>query len=234
MNSLKLLALLSTGMLLAVVGGCAKANVDPTMTASRTMPKPDMIIVNNFGIDPAEVKLDRGLLAKTMRDAEGKTPNEEEAQVGRLVAEKLAVTLVEELKEAGIAATRPGPTVKPTSTTVILNGEFLTVDQGNQSARVWVGFGLGGSELRTRIQAIQSGELIAQADTSTKSSLKPGMLTSAGASAAAGTGTAVAVGAVGTGLSETFTATVEADARRTAKEVAKKIRKGYEERGWLE
>jgi len=234
MNSLKLFVLFSMAMLLAVVGGCAKANVEPTMQASRSMPRPDMIIVNNFGVDPAEVKLDRGLLAETMRDAEGKTPNVEEAQVGRLVAEKLAITLVEELREVGIAATRPGPTVRPTNTTVILNGEFLTVDQGNQTERVWVGFGMGGSELRTRIQAIQAGQLVAQADTSTKSSLKPGMLTSAGASAAAGTGTALAVGAVSTGLSETFTATIEADARRTAKEVAKKIRKGYEERGWLE
>src|SRR5258706_2377522 len=204
MTFLKCFALPSTAILLAVVCGCAKSNVEPTMKASRNMPKPDMVIVNNFAVDPAEVKLDRGLMAKTMRDTEGKAPNEEEAQVGRLVAEKLAITLVEELREVGIAATRPGPTVKPTSTTVILNGEFLTVDQGNQTERVWVGFGMGGSELRTRIQAIQGGQLVAQADTSTKSSLKPGILTSAGASAAAGTGPALAVGAVRTRLIETI------------------------------
>ncbi len=141
MTFLKCFALPSTAILLAVVCGCAKSNVEPTMKASRNMPKPDMVIVNNFAVDPAEVKLDRGLMAKTMRDTEGKAPNEEEAQVGRLVAEKLAITLVEELREVGIAATRPGPTVRPTSTTVILNGEFLTVDQGNQTERVWVGFG---------------------------------------------------------------------------------------------
>jgi hypothetical protein len=192
-----------------------------------------MILVNNFAVDPSEVKLDRGLMATAMRDDGTRAPNAEEAQVGGLVAEKLAATLVEELRNVGIAAVRPGPTVKPTETTVVLNGEFLTVDQGNQSERVWIGFGMGGSELRTRIQALQGGQLIAQADTSTKSSLKPGMLASAGTAAATGTGAALAVGAVGTGLSESFMATVEADARRTAKEVARKIRKGYQDRGWL-
>src|SRR5882672_7694173 len=174
------------GLALALIGGCAKAEVEPTMKTSSMLPKPDMIVVNNFAVDPADVKVDQGLMAKTMRDDGKRTPNQEEIQIGNLVAEKLAATLVEELREVGIAAVRPGPTIKPTDTTVILNGEFLTVDQGNQTERVWIGFGLGGSQLRTRIQALQNGSLVAQADTSTKSSLKPGMLTSAGASAAAG------------------------------------------------
>jgi hypothetical protein len=92
---------------------------------------------------------------------------------------------------------------------------------------------MGGSELRTRIQAVQNGQLVAQADTKTKSSLKPGMLASAGTAAAAESGAALAVGAATTGFSEAFMATVEADARRTAKEVAEKIHRAYVNRGWL-
>ena len=226
--------LVLAGLALALVGGCAGAKVDPTMTSNRPLPRPDFIIVNNFAVTPGEVKLDRGLMATAARDEKGRDPNEEEAKVGHYVAERLSVTLVEELRDKGITAVRAGPGVAPGNTTVILNGQFMTIDQGNQSERVWIGFGMGGSELRTRIQAIQAGELIAQADTSTKSSLKPGMLTSAGASAAAGTGTALAVGAATTGFSEVFMSTVEADARRTAKEVAKKIHQGYVNRGWLE
>jgi hypothetical protein len=41
------------------------------------------------------------------------------------------------------------------------------------------------------------------------------------------------IGAVTTGVNETFLATVEADAKRTAKEVAKKVEKAYKKRGWL-
>src|SRR4051812_36738247 len=230
---LKLSCFVLAPLALAIIGGCAKANVENVKATPSYLGKPDMIVVNNFAVDPSEVKLDRGLMATAMRDDGPRAPNAEEAQVGALVSEKLASTLVEELRNVGIAAVRPGPTVKTTETTVVLNGEFLTVDQGNQSERVWIGFGMGGSELRTRIQAVQGGQLIAQADTSTKSSLKPGMLASAGTAAAASSGAALAVGAVGTGLNETFMATVEADARRTAKEVARRIRKGYQDRGWI-
>ncbi len=230
----KSLRFVLAGLTLALLGGCAGAKVDQTMASNRGLPRPDFIIVNDFAVTPSEVKLDRGLMATAMRDEQGKTPNEEEAKVGHYVAERLSVTLVEELRNEGITAVRPGPGIAPTKTTVILNGQFMTIDQGNQSERVWIGFGMGGSELRTRIQAVQGGELVAQADTATKSSLKPGMITSAGASAAAGTGAALAVGAATTGFSEAFMATVEADAKRTAKEVAKKIHQGYVNRGWLE
>jgi len=229
----KLPSLLAAAITLSIIGGCASAKVDPTMTSNRPLPKPDMVVVQNFAVTPSEVKLDEGLLATAMRDDKNREPNAEEKKVGYLVSEKLASTLVEELREKGINAVRPGGSLQPTDTTVTLNGEFLTIDQGNQSERVWVGFGMGGSELRTRIQAVQNGQLIAQADTKTKSSLKPGMLASAGTAAAAESGAAIAVGAASTGVSEAFMATVEADARRTAKEVAEKIHKAYVNRGWL-
>jgi len=228
----KIISLFAATIALSIIGGCAGAKVDATKT-SGPLAKPDMIVVNNFAVTPSEVKLDEGLLATAMRDDKNREPNAEEKRVGYLVSEKLASTLVEELREKGIHAVRPGANVQPSGTTVTLNGEFLTIDQGNQSERVWVGFGMGGSELRTRIQAVQNGQLVAQADTKTKSSLKPGMLASAGTAAAAESGAALAVGAASTGVSEAFMATVEADARRTAKEVAEKIHRAYVNRGWL-
>ena len=124
------------------------------------------------------------------------------------VAAKLTQTLVEELRNAGISAVPASDMVRPSNTTLVLKGEFLTIDQGNQTARVWVGFGFGGSELRTRIQAMQNHDLVAQAETATKSGLKPGMLTSIGVGAAADSGAAVVAGAAGTGISEAFMATV--------------------------
>ena len=42
-----------------------------------------------------------------------------------------------------------------------------------------------------------------------------------------------AVAGSATGLSETFLATVQADANRASKEVAKKLVRGYINRGWL-
>jgi hypothetical protein len=228
----QVISVLAAAIALSIIGGCAGAKVDATKT-SGPLAKPDMIIVHNFAVTPGEVKLDEGLLATTMRDDKNREPNAEEKRVGYLVSEKLASSLVQELRDKGINAVRPGGGVQATDTTVTLNGEFLNIDQGNQSERVWVGFGMGGSEIRTRIQAVQNGQLVAQADTKTKSSLKPGMLASAGTAAAAESGAALAVGAATTGLSESFLATVDADAKRTAKEVAERIHKAYVNRGWL-
>lgn len=219
-------------LIASIIGGCAGATVRPTLRAPDSSPRPDMIVVYNFATTSAEVALDRGVMATAIRDSSGKSATSEEQQVGHLVAEKLAAALVEELRAVGIRAYRAG-TVQPTATTALLAGEFLTIDQGNQTKRVWVGFGLGGSELRTRINVFQNNRLVAQGETATTSSLKPGMLVSLGASGVAESAAPAVVGAGVTGVSEAFLATVEADARRTAKEVAKRLQAAYRERGWL-
>jgi hypothetical protein len=214
------------------LSGCAGATVSGE-GAKGPMVKPDMIVVNRFAVTPSEVQLDRGLLVTAMRENGDRSLSEEELRVGHLVSERLSKALVKELGNVGITATEGSPQVNISPSTVVLNGEFVTIDQGDQTQRVWVGFGLGGSEVRTRIQAIQDGKLVAQAETATHSSLKPGMLVSIGAGAAAESGATVAMGAAGTGVSEAFLANVEADAQRTAKEIAKKIKDAYVDRGWL-
>jgi hypothetical protein len=221
------------GLVLVILGGCATARVDQTKKTTGPLPRPDMVIVNDFSVTSAEVKLDQGVMSKVMRDSNSRSVSEEENKVGHMVAKKLSESLVEELRKVGIEATRAGSQVRASSTTLMLTGQFITIDEGNQTARVWVGFGMGGSVLRTRIQVIQGGQLIAEAETMTRSNLKPGMLTSLGAGAAAGAVAPIVVGAVTTGVSEAFLAVVEKDAKRTAKEVAKKVEKAYQDRGWL-
>ncbi len=220
-------------LILMILGGCATAKVDQTKKTTGPLPRPDMVIVNDFAVTSAEVKLDQGVVSKVMRDSDSRSVSEEENKVGHMVASKLSEFLVEELREVGIEATRASSQVRPSSTTLMLTGQFITIDEGNQTARVWVGFGMGGSELRTRIQAMQDVRLIAEAETVTKSSVKPGMLTSLGIGAAASNVVPIVIGGVTTGVSEAFLGIVEADAKRTAKEVAKKVEKAYQDRGWL-
>jgi hypothetical protein len=218
----------------SLIGGCAKAIVEPTQTPSSSLARPDKIIVTDFAVTPSEVKLDKGLMATALRDAQDRAPSEEEMRVGHMVASKLSEKLVEELNKAGIVAVHAKMAAAPSPTSAILTGQFVTVNQGDQTARIWLGFGFGGSELQTRMQVVQAGKIVAQGETRTKAAVKPGMLTSLGVGAAAGTvGTSAAVGAAGAGFSETFLANVEADASRTAAEVTKRIKKYYVERGWL-
>jgi Domain of unknown function (DUF4410) len=226
-NTLRNWARVGLSCLAIAVVGCAGAAVTPTMQAGY-LPKPDMIVVNNFAVTPAEITLDKGLLASAVRDSADGSVTADENKLGHMVADKMAQYLVEELRNNGINAGRANPAIVPTTTTVILHGEFVTIDQGNQSARVWIGFGLGGSELRTRIQAYQNNTMVAAGETSTSSSLKPGMVVGI-----ASGGAGIAIGAAAGGVSEAFLATLDADSKRTAKEVAAKVKAFYVDRGWM-
>jgi Domain of unknown function (DUF4410) len=236
MNSRRVFCLMGyliVGIALFILGGCASAKVSQTKSTPGALPRPDMVVVFDFAVTSAEIKLDQGLMQKAMRDDSSRSLSTEENQVGHLVANKLADELVKELRKEGIAAVRPGSQLSPSRTTGFLTGQFVTIDQGNQTQRNMIGFGLGGTELRTRIQLSQEGQLVAEAETSTKSSLKPGMLVSAGAAGAAQSVVPLVVGGAAVVVSEKFTATVEADASRTAKEIVKRMKNAYQARGWL-
>ena len=90
------------------------------------------------------------------------------------------------LREAGIPAYVDSYAPTATRTTALLQGQFLSVDEGDRTQRVWLGFGLGGSTLRIKMQARQGEVVVAEGEVQTTSSLKPGLLTSLGVGAATG------------------------------------------------
>jgi len=212
---------------------CPKSEVEVTQRAG-PLPRPDVILVRDFAVTPDDVKLDKGLTASIGLQIEGRTQSEEQIRVGRQAADQLAAKIVDALNERGINAARGRGRPVITQNTVILVGEFLTVDEGSRTARLIVGFGLGATELRTRIEAYRAGQRIAAAETLSKSGAKPGAAVTLGVGAAAGTAATAAAVAAGTATaSEVFSANVEADIRRTADAIADQIRDAYRERGWL-
>jgi hypothetical protein len=212
---------------------CPKSEIEVTQHAG-PLPRPDVILVRDFAVTSDDVKLDKGITASIGLSIEGVTESEEQVRVGRQAADQLAAKIVDALNERGIHAARGRGRPVITPNTVILIGEFLTVDQGSRAARLVVGFGLGGTELRTRIEAYRAGQRIAAAETLAASGAKPGAAVTLGMGAAAGTAATAAAVAAGTATaSEVFSANVEADIRRTADAIADQIRDAYRERGWL-
>jgi len=100
-----------------------------------------------------------------------------------------------------------------------------------------VGFGAGASEVRTLVQVYETTNegrrLVEDFYTTVKSSRKPGMGPMGGVGAAAGrAATSVAVSA-GVGLATERSQTVEGDAKHTADEIAKVLKKFFAEQGWV-
>lgn len=218
---------------LGLLAACASTDVAQTRKAG-VLPEPDRVLVRDFAVTLGEVELDSGLGPTVWREASGEVGGSRAQELGRGAQGALAEALVEKLVKAGIPAERSHGRVELTPRTLVVAGKFLTMDEGNQTMRVLVGFGAGASEVRTRAQAWMNGQLVAEAETTAKSGRKPGAAVTMGAGAALGTAaTAAAVTGAATGASERLLTSVQADAQRTAEEIADRIIRAYRERGWL-
>jgi len=214
--------------------GCATANVDVLLKPSTELVCPDYVLVYDLAVTPEEVTLDRGFAAEAMRDTGQQAQTKQEIEVGHAVAKALTDGLVENLRLAGIKAGAARDGFKPTDKTLVVYGKFVRIDQGDQTLRVWVGFGFGNGEMQALMECKQNGRVINKAMVTTSGTIKPGLAVPVAGGAAAGTlVVSAAVAGSATGLSETFLATVSADANRASKEVAKKIVQGYINHRWL-
>lgn len=217
----------------AIAFGCASTDVHQTRKA-RTLEKPDRILVRNFAVTSEEVALDRGIMPTISRDVQGEVQEEGQVKIGRAASNALAQELVDRLQAAGLPAKRSTGRPELTPATLVIAGEFLTIDEGNQTMRTLIGFGAGASHVNTRAQAWMDGQLIAEVETESESGKKPGAAVTLGAGAAMGTAaTAAAVAAGTTAISELALTTVEKNAQRTAEAISDRVVRAYRERGWL-
>lgn len=188
---------------LVLLGCTAVEVVEPYSGA--LLPKPDRILVYEFSYALDQVKLQ----PHVSPGAAPRTASSIESQkheVGRQVSRVLRQRLVKELHKLGLPA-EPGPvTPLPPGNTYTIEGQFLSIDLGDLTQRAETG--LGRTEVRTRIQLYhhpESGKrLLETLD-----------------------GTAKGAGAT------TMGADVEAEAVRTAEQVAEKLREFFVQQRWI-
>ena len=113
----------------------------------------------------------------------------------------------------------------------------MRTDQGNRLRRVVVGFGAGASEVRTLVQVFETTSdgrrLVEDFYATVKSSRKPGFGPMAGVGAAAGHAVTSAAVSTGVGIATAHSQTVEGDAKNTADEITKVLKKFFVEQGWI-
>jgi hypothetical protein len=229
------------GCIVFALTGCAPTQVTVLQQTAAQVPKPDQIRLYNFAVSPDEVSLDRGISA-SIRDYINKTPRSaQEKEVGHQVATALAKELQQQILALGFnVAYVAYPAGPPTSwgNVVEITGQFLSIDEGNRTERVVIGLGAGRTDVKALVQVFDARggarTLISEFDTNAASGYKPGMAETMGAGAAAGHLGASALVSSGLAVgSEEFTATVEADAKRTAEDIVKKLKEFFAVQGWL-
>jgi hypothetical protein len=222
-------------LVLIVSVGCAPTSVRPTGPQSTApLPKPDRVVVYDFAVSLDDIKLNTGPAARVRRMLGRESQSQEQAEVGRKVAGKFAEELVKAIGELGLPAERAPRVPTVPQGTLAIDGQFVSIDEGNRARRLVIGFGVGGTEVTTHVQVYMGrptgAVLVQEFETKGESSKKPGAAVTMGAGAAVGAG--VAVGGAASGALETQ-AGVEADARRTARALAKQLEELFTRQGWI-
>jgi Domain of unknown function (DUF4410) len=224
-----------------VAAGCGPTSVQSTGSTMTGLPRPDRILVYDFAVTPDEVKLDQGISAEVTRylsdgGASGRTADE--IKIGHAVANAVSIELVQKLRNYGFVAERALGWPARTGSTLLVKGQFLSIDEGNRTERVLIGLGTGRTSVQANVQLYdltpQGMRTVDSLRADAKSGYKPGMALMLGVGGLAGNlVTSAVVSGVTTAGSEVSWATVDADGKRLANNVAKSLGQYFVTQGWI-
>jgi len=217
--------------------GCGRTQVNTLVTYPGGLSRPDRVLIYDFALKPDDVLTDGTIGKRLFHVLEGESKTEEELKVGTAVAYALSEKLVKEIRDLGLPTERATGISPPSGNTLLIKGQFLSIHEGNRLRRLVIGLGVGGTEVKTLVQVYEETaagrRLVEEFDTTAKSSRKPGMAGPMGVGAAAGRAAASAALSGGLGVATAHRQSVEADAQRTAREVARRLAHFFASQGWL-
>ena len=228
--------------LIVTIAGCASTNVQPlsVYSGSEPLPRPDRILVYDLAASPEAITPNGGVITRLHSLVSATSQTEEQLKVGREVADALSEELVQRIRALGLPAERASSLQPLADGTLAIEGQFVSIDEGNRMRRAVIGFGAGESEVRTLVQVYLGMDgaqhIVQEFETSAESSKAPGMAATMGAGAAARGATALATAAAAGGGIHAATEsrqTAEADARRTADVLVKRLAQFFAAQGWI-
>lgn len=224
----------SLGLLALLSAGCASTKIDSQQRADpNDVVRPSMVAVYDFAVSADDVVLDT--FGPEFMSGTGSQGKREDA--AHQIARNLSTQLVGELRKRGISAELAHYDRVPPMDAVLVKGQFVTIDEGDQVKRMTIGLGAGASKLQARVQVYQmtgSGpRRIAQAEATAQGSKMPGMAIPVGAGAAAGSAATAAIVSGGMNVAREVKGAMSEDTGKIAEKIADRFETFYEEQGWL-
>ena len=228
-----IVALLAT--MLQIQGAHAQNSVGNFLTGSakvqavehdgrgQVVPKPGRVVIHAFAVHIDDVTLDHSIAGRLRRNRLLKHGNDEDSTpevLAQHIQAAFCKALTDQLEKDHIPAARAGGAdAELAGASLVVDGEFTAIDEGSKSERVMIGLGRGASDLKTHVtvSSVTAGRstVVLAVDLDSTSGKKPGAISSLG------TGS-LAVGAAEKAVGDKKS-TVDADATRMAKLVAKQI-----------
>jgi hypothetical protein len=226
-------------LLLVAAAGCAGASSIPQLQAAPAVAaRPSKVIVYPFAVDPSDVTLNQGILARGYRSLRGENQSTNQNKLAHDLAADVCHQVAAGLIEKGYNAICQERGVPIAGDNVlIVDGEFTDISEGNRLRRTVIGFGLGASTLDTSVRVSQSsGEGSKQVlafNTHADSGKMPGAAVMGPAGAAAGGSAAVIVGAnAAMGAAKGYTSSMGVFGDKTSKEILKSLTNYFTQIGW--
>lgn len=217
---------LVVGLAVAICFGCAAARVENVQAdRSLTLPRPGRVVVFDLDTGASDVRVGRTPV-NTATNAVGLWVDEPDV-LAEAVADSLASRLVADINAIGLSAERAAKTAPPGINDLVIQGQFVRIDEGSQVQRFVIGFGLGATDLRTQVQMFQvtaeGWRPVKQFDTVATGSRFPGAAFFVAGGAAAGTVATSAMISSGVGVIRELRASIDADAGRTSEQITAKV-----------
>lgn len=210
---------LVVGLLLSIVMGCAGATTQRTGQAveEKTLPKPPELFIYDFSVAPDDAQP----TAEMERD--------------RTIAKSFSEAVVGKLGAVGIAAQRATDSTPVPLHSLVVKGQFITIQEGSRAQRMVVGFGAGSTMLQVEVQLYQMMEnglqRISEVEGQARGNRMPGMAVPGGVAAATGFLVPVFVKGGLTTVRE-VRADIQSDIDRLAERFAYKTVAFYYSQGW--
>jgi hypothetical protein len=210
----------------ALAAGCARARVQ-NVQADRmaAVPRPGRIVVFDFDTGAADVRVGTSP-RRTARQAVGLYVSDSDT-LAQAVANALAHQMVEDIRGLGFSAERAANALPPQPNDLVIQGQFLRVNEGSQVGRFVIGLGVGATQLRTQVEMFHvtpgGWRPIKQFDTVADGARFPGAAFFVAGGAAGGTLATSAIITSGGGVIREVFASIDADARRTSGQIARSL-----------
>jgi len=219
-------SVIGLGLVMVLCFGCAAARVQNVQTTrASNLPRPGRVIVFDFETGAADVTVGTSP-RRTARNAVGLYVKDQDT-LAQAVADSLASQLVDALKASGFAAERAANAAPPQANDLVLQGQFVQIDEGSATKRFVIGLGFGATGLRTQVEVFQANadgwQPVKQFDTVATGARLPGAGFFVAGGAVGGTVAVSAVISSGVGAIREFRSSIDADARRTSEQVAAKF-----------
>lgn len=228
-------------LLAMTIAGCAGASVAPQSQNAPAVTgsgPPSAIYVYSFAVTANDVTLNQGFFQKTYENLTDSNTNQSQTQIAEATAQALAANMVQELQAKGynVVQVARGTPVNGNNV-LIVDGEFVDINEGNRLRRMVIGLGAGQSTLDTKVQVYQmangNATQILDFTTHADSGSMPGAALTAPAGAAAGGAMAATLAVnLASGAAKTYTSSSGYLAKKTADQSVTYMSQYFGQQGW--